>query len=276
VTLSQLPGAWDLSPLVLAAAAVAGIRFAQGFVRLRRRGRTDHAGWDRALLFAAGLALVTLPLVSPLDAAGDRDLLSAHMLEHVLLGDAGPALMLVALRGPLLAFVLPAALLGFVNRRRVPHRVLGWLARPSTALGAWALAIGIWHIPRFYDSTLDRPWLHDLEHATFLGAGLVAWTVLVDPARRRRLSIARRIAFAGALFALGQLLSTVLLLATSPLYPAYAGQTVRLFGLTPLADQQYAGLVMMAEQLATLGTCVGLLLAASLRGSVRPARLATV
>jgi cytochrome c oxidase assembly factor CtaG len=275
MSLSQLAGAWDASPFMLAAAAVAAVRFVHGFRRLRRRGRSDLAGWNRALLFGAGLALITLPLVSPLDAAGDRDLLSAHMLEHVLLGDAGPAFTLVALRGPLLAFVLPAGLVGLLNRRRVPHAVAGWLARPSTALVLWALAIGIWHVPHFYDAALGRPWLHDLEHATFLAAGLLAWAVLVDPARRGRLSVGGRIAFAGALFAFGQLLTAVLFLAPSPLYPAYAAQEVRLFGLTPLADQQYAGLVMMAEQLATLGTCVALLLAASFRGSGRPARLAT-
>lgn len=60
VPLSQLSSAWEPAPLVLAAAFVALLRFAQAFVRLRRRGRRDHAGWDRALLFGAGLLLVTL------------------------------------------------------------------------------------------------------------------------------------------------------------------------------------------------------------------------
>ena len=62
---------------MLATAAVAALLFARAFVRLRRRGRADHAGWGRAVLFASGLALMTIPLVSPLDAAGDNFLLSA-------------------------------------------------------------------------------------------------------------------------------------------------------------------------------------------------------
>ena len=93
-------------PAVLFGAALALLLFAQAFLRLRRRG-PDLAPWSRALLFAAGLALLVLPLVSPLDHLGDEDLLSAHMLQHVLIGDAAPALLLVAVRGPLLFFLLP-------------------------------------------------------------------------------------------------------------------------------------------------------------------------
>src|SRR5204862_8351802 len=84
----------------LAAAAAALLLFLRGFVRLRRRGRTDHAGFGRLVLFAAGLACGTLPLV----ALGDARL-SDHMLEHMLIADAVPVLILLALRGPLLFFV---------------------------------------------------------------------------------------------------------------------------------------------------------------------------
>src|SRR5437763_17193834 len=101
--------AWDPAPLVLGAAALALWRFWHGFLRLRRRGRHDHAGWDRAFLFTAGLALATLPLVSPLDAEADR-LLSVHMLQHLLVGDAAPALLVVARRAPRLASALPVRL----------------------------------------------------------------------------------------------------------------------------------------------------------------------
>src|SRR4051812_414817 len=138
--------AWDPAPLVLGAAAVASLRFTWGFVRLRGRGRRDHAGWDRPVLFAAGLALAVLPLVSPLDEAGDEFLLSAHMLQHVLIGDAAPALLLLSVRGPLLAFVLPA----FVGRAlaRV-ERLPVW-----ASLVLWGAAIGAWHVPAAYDAAL--------------------------------------------------------------------------------------------------------------------------
>jgi cytochrome c oxidase assembly factor CtaG len=230
---------------VLGAAAAAGWRFAYGFVRLRRRDRSDHAGWGRAALFAGGLALAVLPLVSPLDAEADRRL-SVHMLQHVLVGDASAALLVLALRGPLLAFVLPAPL-----GRLLGHleRLPGW-----AALTIWSASIGGWHVPAAYDAALTHPLLHDLEHATFAMVGLLVWARLVDPARRRRLSTGARLAFAGCLFAGGQILSDVLFLA-GPLYPAYGSS----------ADQQLAGLVMMAEQTTALGLFAGFVLRQSLR-----------
>src|SRR5262249_20152130 len=162
--------------VLFAAAAAALLRFAHAFVRLRRRGRRDHAGWDRAVLFTAGLALSTLPLVV-LDEAADRRL-SAHMLEHVLVGDAGPALMLVALRGPLLAFALPVA----------PGRTVARVERLPVWVGlvAWGVAVGAWHVPAAYDYALSHEAVHSVEHLTFILAGLLVWTQLIDPGRRRR------------------------------------------------------------------------------------------
>jgi putative membrane protein len=258
VPVTQLPSAWSAEPVVLATAAVAALLFARAFVRLRRRGRTDHAGWGRALLFAAGLGLLTLPLVSPLDAVADGYLLSAHMLEHVLIGDAAPALLLLAVRGPLLAFMLPPSAVRFVNRHGASRALFERLGRPGVALAVWAATMGIWHVPALYDAALAHERLHELEHACFFFAGLLVWTQLIDPARRGRLSVKGRAAFAGLLFLIGQVLSGVLFLSP-PLYSWYSAQPVRLWGLTPLADQQYAGLVMMGEQLLTLGTCVLLL-----------------
>src|SRR5881227_1573701 len=90
------------------AAVVAALLFAQAVLRLRRRGRADLAGWDRVTLFVAGLGLSLFALVGPLDRVADDSLLSAHMGQHVLIGDLGPALMVTALRGPLLVFLVPA------------------------------------------------------------------------------------------------------------------------------------------------------------------------
>jgi cytochrome c oxidase assembly factor CtaG len=110
VPLAHSSAAWETPPAVLVGAALALGLFAQAFLRLRAR-RPDHAPWSRALLFGAGLALLVLPLVSPLDGVGDEELLSAHMLQHVLIGDAAAALLVVAVRGPLLFFLLPPAVL---------------------------------------------------------------------------------------------------------------------------------------------------------------------
>ena len=78
---------WHIEATVLAACLLALALFFQGFIRLRHRGRRDHASWDRAALFVVSVALVVLALDSPLDVVADDYLLSAHMLEHLVIGD---------------------------------------------------------------------------------------------------------------------------------------------------------------------------------------------
>src|ERR671934_113385 len=92
VLLAHFSATWETPPAVLFAVPVAVLLFVQAFVRLRRR-RPDHAPWTRAALFGLGLAALVLPVTTPLDAAGDDYLLSAHMLPHVLIGDAAVALL---------------------------------------------------------------------------------------------------------------------------------------------------------------------------------------
>ncbi len=260
VPVSQLGGSWEAEPVVLATAALALALFAQAFVRLRRRGRADHAGWSRAVLFVAGVSVGTLALLSPLDAVGEEYLLSAHMLQHVLVGDLAPALILVALRGPLLFFFVPAAVLGPLADVRPLRAALAFLLRPAVSFAVWAGVMAAWHVPTAYEFVLTRQWAHDLEHVSFAVAGLLAWTQLVDPARRGVPTVAGRIGFAVAMFAAGMILADVLIFSFEPLYGAYALQDERLLGLSPLMDQRLAGVVMMVEQLVTLGLCTALLL----------------
>jgi putative membrane protein len=238
------------------AAAVAALLFAQAVVRLRRRGRADLAGWDRVALFAAGLGVTLFALVGPLDNLADEKLLSAHMAQHVLIGDLGPALMVTALRGPLLVFFLPAAVLAPLARNRCVRAVLGTLLKPRVAFSLWAVNLAVWHVPYLYDLALAHQNLHNFEHVCWMFCGILVWTLLVDPGSHRRLTVGGRVALAATMFAAGQILTDVLVFSFTPLYPFYHGA----FGISALTDQQLSGIVMMVEQLLTLGTCVALLL----------------
>jgi putative membrane protein len=240
----------------IVAATVAALLFLQAVIRLRRRGRADVAGWDRIALFAAGLGVSVFAVVGPLDRIADDRLLTAHMGQHVLIGDLGPALMITALRGPLLVFFLPAAILAPLARSARVRAVLGTLLRPRVAFSLWAANLAIWHIPYLYDLALEHERLHEFEHLCWTFCGILVWTLLVDPGSHRRLSIGGRVALAAAMFAAGQILTDVLVFTYTPLYPAYHGA----YGLSAVTDQQLAGIVMMVEQLLTLGTCVALLL----------------
>jgi len=229
---------------VVALCAVATLLFAQALVRLRRRGRPDLAGWSRVALFAAGIALVPLSLLA-LDGRADENL-TWHMTQHVLVGDLSPALLVLATRGPLALFLLPPAVL-----KPLARTPLRRLVRPKIAYALWATNLAVWHVPALYDAALRHERLHYFEHACWALAGLLVWTLLLDD----RQTVARRVALAAALFASSQILSDVLMFTFHPLYPAYPS----------LRPQQLAGVVMMGEQVLTLGTLTFLLLRPRLR-----------
>ena len=264
----SLASEWDPAPIVLTGAGVLLLLFVRALIRLRQRGRTDHASWTRLFLFLLALAVGTLPLVSPLDAVGDSDLLSAHMLQHVLIGDAAPALALVALRGPLFFFLVSPSLLRPLSRRHRLRQLLAFLIRPGVSFTVWMLVVASWHIPAAYDFALSHESAHDLEHLSFILAGLLVWMQIVDPARRARLRRSQRLGYMLAVAGACTVLSAVLIVATAPLYPAYAHTGQRLLGLSPVHDQQLAGLAMLVEQIVSFSICSAFLL----RTRIAPAR----
>jgi putative membrane protein len=164
-----------------------------------------------------------------LDERADERL-SAHMLQHVLVGDLAPLLIVLALGGGVAAVLpTPAAV----------RRVASFVTRPLPAFVMWIVPLAVWHVPALYDAALEHVRLHALEHATFTLGGVLVWTVLLE--RTRGWS---RFAYAVGLLVPGQLLANLLIISYRPLYPAYGS----------LGDQNLAGLVMMAEQFATVGT----------------------
>jgi cytochrome c oxidase assembly factor CtaG len=242
-----------VEPLPLAAAGAALVLYAKGFVRLRRR-RPDLARPGNAVAFCAGVLVGLVAVSAPVDELADTKLLTAHMAQHLLLGDVAPLLLVLGLRGPLALFVVPSAVLRTAARSPL-RRLLGVVLRPAVALALWAGTMYAWHVPALYDAAVAIPPLHVVEHATFLLTGLLVWTVILDPVR----SAGRRAAFAAAVLVAGMPLAELLIVAP-PLYPHYATLTGQPLGLTAAEDQSRAGLLMMAEQIATLATVAALLL----------------
>ncbi len=178
------------------------------------------------------------------------------MLQHVVVGDVVPALLVLSLRGPLCVFVVPA---------RLGRAVAS--VHPVAALALWAASLAVWHVPAVYDAAASNTVLHDAEHACFFAAGMLAWSQLLDPLRRGALGLWGSLGFALALLTAGQILANTLVLTDTLLYPAYAHPERPLAWLSPRTDQDLAGIVTMVEQALVLGTYA----VWRLRGSLRAA-----
>jgi cytochrome c oxidase assembly factor CtaG len=263
--------AWSFDPLVLAAAAVAVAFFLHGWRRLHRR-RPELAPWTRIPLFLTGVVIVVLGIVSPLDAIAEAYLQSAHMLQHVLIADLGVVLALLAVRGPLSLFFLPSDLLAPLARSQRLRRGLSFLSSPRVAVPLWVGVLVAWHVPALYEAALQRPALHRVEHLSFVLVGALVWTLMIDPSAHRRLTLSGRIALVAGLFWMGQLLAYPFVFGFEPYYDVYAEQRERILGLSPLADQKLAGVVMMVEQALTLGVALVVLVRTARRErAARPA-----
>ena len=234
---------WLPDPGVLAPIALLVFVYVRRFRAARREQGGRGAGWPQALAFAAGVFALLLAVASPIDGLGEDYLFSAHMVQHVLLGDIAPALLLLSLSRVIMR---PAT-----RRLANLERRLGPLASPWTGLGLWLSLMYLWHVPALYDAALEHPVVHLLEHASFFTAGVCVWWPLIQPVPMRRpLRGFQTVGYIGAakfgLAALGLYLTW----SSSVFYPYYE-QVPRIWGLSAVADQNAGGAIMMVEQSVT-------------------------
>jgi putative membrane protein len=234
---------WSFEPTQLVPVAVAALLYARRALTLARRGRPVPP-WKVAS-FAGGLALIVLALVSPIDSIGEERLFSVHMVQHLLIGDLAPLLLVLGLSGPLLRPLLaPRA----VQRARA-------LTNPLVALPLWAANLYVWHLPRLYDAALEHPPFHALQHACFLAGGLLLWTTLLallpGPRWFGRGAQVGGLAF---VWIAGMVLANVFLWGDHAYYEPYV-DAPRTWGLPTVADQRAGGGVMLLEMMI-VGTIV--------------------
>jgi cytochrome c oxidase assembly factor CtaG len=202
---------------------------------LAREGRPVGA-W-RVASFVFGVVLVTVVQLPPLDDLAD-DVLAAHMIQHLVIGDIASLFIVLGLTGPVIQPLLHM-------RATRPLRVL---ASPGVALVVWALNLYIWHVPFFYQLAINHDLVHALEHATFLWFGTLLWLALIGPLPKpawfngwAALGYVIVVRFVGAV------LGNVLIWSQTVFYPVYRA-TDAAHGLNPLSDQNLAGGVMMIEE----------------------------
>lgn len=246
-------GSWSFDPLAIVALLAASYVYARMYRRARAAARPGSVGAGHWLPYAGGIATLAVALLSPIDAIGDRWLLSAHMLQHVLLSDVAPALIVLGLRSPVLPLGLAPAALRAVAPKGRWGRVLARVTSPWVAVPLWATATWVWALPAAFDFAAQHEVVHAFEHATLFYTGLALWWLIVDPLPRARMRPnGERLALLGFTRIASAAVCVPLTWMTAVQYPLYASAP-RSFGLSALADQQLAGAGMCFIEFLVFG-----------------------
>jgi putative membrane protein len=224
--------------------------------------------------FVGGLTVLFIALVSPLHPLAG-ELLWAHMVQHVLVVVvAAPLLVLGAPVVPM-TLALPLPWRGRIRswRRIAWLRSTGHLlTRPLVAWLVHVVALWAWHAPALYDAAVRSPAIHGVEHLTFLATAALFWWVAL-PQGRRHLARGADVLYVFTGGVQSGALGALLTFAGTPLYAAYAHTSIR-WGLTPLQDQQLAGLVMWIPAGLVYVVTAGFLFARWMTSMEREARKA--
>ena len=185
-------------------------------------------------LFVAAELMLLAAFVTPLQTLAVNYLLTAHLLQNVVLAEWAPALLVLALPP---AFALEAS----------ERRTFRAVTHPLVALPVWLFVYFAWHVPGIYDTALEhqRSLLH-IEHVTYLAAGLLLWWPVIHEAPHRLPSGAKAV-YLFAAFVLASPLGLLLALLPRPIYDFYV-DAPNVWGISDLADQAIAGMSMASEE----------------------------
>jgi len=204
-----------------------GLAYARRVRTLRRRGRAPAIGTQA--WFWAGIVVLLVALLSPIDRIGENDLFCVHMVQHLMLGDVAPLLIVLGLTGALLQPLLAAPGIG---RLRV-------LAHPAVALPLWAVDLYVWHLAGPYQAALRHDALHALEHVLFFTTGALMWAAVVGPLPAPAwFGAGWKAAYTLVVRVLGMALASVFIWAAHSFYPWYGNG---------VWDQRTGGLIMFTE-----------------------------
>lgn len=220
---------WNFEPTVVSLSFIICSFYA--YFAIRQRGGID---WPRAVLFYTGALIMFVALVSPLHAGADR-LLSLHMLQHVLLTTLGPPLVVLGLTPAMLEPLTRPGLLG---------RAARVFANPMFAAFAFILNMWFWHIPPVYQLALTHEWAHATMHVAFMASGIIFWWPVIQSTPVRLGEGGRLLYLFVTAMPMGFL--ALLLIATNSVIYSHYETTERLLGLSPIEDQQVAGVIMGA------------------------------
>jgi cytochrome c oxidase assembly factor CtaG len=232
---------WTFDPWIVAPLLAVGLCYALGARALRRRRRTGGAvrAWQ-AVLFGAGWVTLAGALVSPLHWLGEH-LFTFHMIEHEIVMAVSAPLLIAARPIGTMLWALPRharAAAGRLLRGRPIVNAWEWLSAGGNATVLHGIAIWAWHAPVLFDAAVTSVAMHRLQHLSFLLTAMLFWWSVFYRSNPG--------AAAWHLFVTMMhtgILGALMALAPRVLYQAQTA-TAAEWGLTPLQDQQLAGLIM--------------------------------
>jgi len=205
--------------------------------RTLARERRPVARW-RIASFTSGVVIVAVVQLPPFDTLADQVLI-AHMIQHIIIGDIASLLIVFGLTGPVIQPLLHIR----------ATRPLRKLAHPVVALALWTVDLYVWHLPLLYQLAIRHDLVHAAEHACFLWFGTLLWLALIGPLPKPAWFTSwGKLVYVVGVRLIGGVLGNVFIWAQTVFYPVYkASDGAR--GLNPLSDQNLAGAVMMVEQM---------------------------
>ncbi|HEY7074366.1 MAG TPA: cytochrome c oxidase assembly protein [Solirubrobacteraceae bacterium] len=256
---------WTFAPVVLVALVAYVVIYVVRWRTSRAEGGARAAGVGRLVLWCAGVLMLFIALISPVDELGEQ-LASVHMVQHLLIADLAPILLILGLT----KWILRPA-----TRRiqRIEHAA-GPFGHPVFGVVAYVGAMWLWHIPAMYNAALRHSGVHVLEHLSFAAAGLIYWWHLLSPIRSRmRLGGLGPVAYMASTKLLVGFLGILLAFSPTLLFTFYGADGTR-WGMSPLTDQHVAGLIMALEQSIVMGIALAYLFVRMLAESEEEARRA--
>ncbi len=232
-------------PWVSASLILVALIYLRGWLRSCRLDLDSVAGW-RAGGFMLGLFLIWLAIASPLSAL-DHEMLTAHMVQHLLLMTFAPPLILLGAPVKTLRYGLPHRLVQVMGRwfqSAGLHQVWSALTHPAICWLGAASALVVWHVPAVFALAMRSQMWHGIEQASFLATGLLFWWPVVQPfpntLKWPELSLLVYL-FLATLPC--DILSGLLVFCDRVVYPVFL-PSQQSFGLSALEDQQRAGALM--------------------------------
>lgn len=251
---------WSFPPGVVIALLVYLAVYVVRWRRCRTPDEPHPPSVGRLAVFVTGLLVVVAALCSPIDRLGEQ-IFVMHMVQHVLLLDVAPILLILGLTKVLLR---PAT-----RRIHAIERRAGFFALPIFAVFLYTASMWVWHVPALYDAAAEHTGIHVLEHLTFTFAGFLYWWHLISPVstRLRREGTTPIVYMLSTKVTVG-FLGILLTFAPNAVFSYYTKQP-HYWGLAPDADQALAGVTMALEQSVVMGIALVVLFTRMLAQSER-------